>query len=58
MNPKSAAQQQLSEERARLQDECERLRELVCSLQQGGTVPPHLDATAGLPSTREVAGKS
>lgn len=55
MNPTSAAQQQRGEERARLQDECERLRELVCSLQRGGTLPPHLDATVGLPSTREVA---
>ncbi|XP_055984456.1 mitotic spindle assembly checkpoint protein MAD1 isoform X2 [Sorex fumeus] len=55
MNPASTARQQLGEDRARLQEECERLRELVRGLERGGPLPEHLEAAAGLPSSKEVA---
>lgn len=55
MNPASTARQQLGEDRARLQEECERLRELVRGLERGGPLPEHLEATAGLPASKEVA---
>ncbi|XP_004705940.1 mitotic spindle assembly checkpoint protein MAD1 [Echinops telfairi] len=55
MNPASVARQQLRGDQARLQDECERLRELVRALEQGGAVPADLEAAASLQSTKEVA---
>ncbi|XP_049494945.1 mitotic spindle assembly checkpoint protein MAD1 isoform X4 [Panthera uncia] len=55
MNPASAAKQRLREDQARLQEECERLRELVRALERGGPVPADLEAAAGLPSSKEVA---
>ncbi|XP_058148456.2 mitotic spindle assembly checkpoint protein MAD1-like [Dasypus novemcinctus] len=55
MNPASAARQRLLEEQAQLQQECERLRELVHALEQGGAVPANLEGAAGLPSAKEVA---
>ncbi|XP_029075166.1 mitotic spindle assembly checkpoint protein MAD1 isoform X1 [Monodon monoceros] len=55
LNPAGAARQRLHEDRQRLREECARLRELVHALEAGGTVPPDLEATAGLPSSREVA---
>uniref|UniRef100_A0A673TAT9 Mitotic spindle assembly checkpoint protein MAD1 n=1 Tax=Suricata suricatta TaxID=37032 RepID=A0A673TAT9_SURSU len=55
MNPASAAKQQLREDQARLQEECERLRELVRTLERGGPVPANLEAAVGLPSSKEVA---
>lgn len=57
LNPASAARQRLHEDRQRLREECARLRELVHALEAGGAVPPDLEATAGLPSSREVAGR-
>ena len=57
MNPASAAKQRLREDQARLQEECERLRELVRALERGGPVPADLEAAAGLPSSKEVAGR-
>ncbi|XP_004840418.1 mitotic spindle assembly checkpoint protein MAD1 isoform X1 [Heterocephalus glaber] len=55
LNPTSLAKQRLREERDRLQEECERLRGLVHALERGGPVPTDLEATAGLPSSKEVA---
>nr|XP_014702154.1 mitotic spindle assembly checkpoint protein MAD1 isoform X2 [Equus asinus] len=54
MNPASAARQHQHEEHAQLQEECERLRELVRALERGGPVPAGLEATAALPSSKEV----
>uniref|UniRef100_A0A9L0S2T5 Mitotic arrest deficient 1 like 1 n=1 Tax=Equus caballus TaxID=9796 RepID=A0A9L0S2T5_HORSE len=56
MNPASAARQHQHEEHAQLQEECERLRELVRALERGGPVPAGLEATAALPSSKEVTG--
>nr|XP_023411678.1 mitotic spindle assembly checkpoint protein MAD1 isoform X1 [Loxodonta africana] len=55
MNPASAARQRLRENQVQLQEECERLRELVHTLERGGAVPADLEGTAGLPSAKEVA---
>ncbi|XP_072609416.1 mitotic spindle assembly checkpoint protein MAD1 isoform X1 [Vulpes vulpes] len=55
MNPASMAKQRLREDQARLQEECEQLRELVRALEHGGPVPANLEAAAGLPSSKEVA---
>ncbi|XP_065748435.1 mitotic spindle assembly checkpoint protein MAD1 [Phocoena phocoena] len=55
LNPASAARQRLHEDRQQLREECARLRELLHALEAGGAVPPALEATAGLPSSREVA---
>ncbi|XP_006859851.1 PREDICTED: mitotic spindle assembly checkpoint protein MAD1 [Chrysochloris asiatica] len=56
MNPAGMAQQRLREDHVRLQDECERLRELVHALERGGAVvPTDLEAAAGLLSPKEVA---
>uniref|UniRef100_A0A8C3X228 Mitotic arrest deficient 1 like 1 n=1 Tax=Catagonus wagneri TaxID=51154 RepID=A0A8C3X228_9CETA len=57
LNPASAARRQLREDQQRLQEECERLRELVRALEAGGPVPADLAAAAGLPSSKEVAGR-
>lgn len=57
MNPASAARQHQHEEHAQLQEECERLRELVRALERGGPVPAGLEATAALPSSKEVTGR-
>ncbi|XP_070636423.1 mitotic spindle assembly checkpoint protein MAD1 isoform X1 [Bos indicus] len=56
-NPAGAARQRLREDQQQLQEECARLRELVRALEAGGPVPAHLEAGAGLPSSREVAGR-
>ncbi|XP_027947674.1 mitotic spindle assembly checkpoint protein MAD1 isoform X2 [Eumetopias jubatus] len=54
MNPASAAKQRLREDQARLQEECEQLRELVHALERGGPVPAGLEAAASLPSSTEL----
>ncbi|XP_016068452.1 PREDICTED: mitotic spindle assembly checkpoint protein MAD1 [Miniopterus natalensis] len=54
MNPASEAQQSRRQDQMRLQEECERLRKLVCALERGGPVPADLEATC-LPSSKEVA---
>ncbi|XP_012903202.1 mitotic spindle assembly checkpoint protein MAD1 isoform X2 [Mustela putorius furo] len=54
MNPASAAKQRLREDQARLQEECEQLRELVRALERGGPVPADLEAAASLPSSKEL----
>lgn len=58
MNPASAAKQRLREDQARLQEECEQLRELVRALERGGPVPADLEAAASLPSSKELTGRS
>ncbi|XP_036167841.1 mitotic spindle assembly checkpoint protein MAD1 isoform X2 [Myotis myotis] len=54
MNPAREAQQSRRQDQARLQEECEQLRKLVCALERGGPVPADLEATC-LPSSKEVA---
>ncbi|XP_047569347.1 mitotic spindle assembly checkpoint protein MAD1 isoform X1 [Lutra lutra] len=54
MNPASAAKQRLREDQARLQEECEQLRELVRALERGGPVPADLEAATSLPSSKEL----
>ncbi|XP_073742495.1 mitotic spindle assembly checkpoint protein MAD1 isoform X2 [Callorhinus ursinus] len=54
MNPASAAKQRLRGDQARLQEECEQLRELVRALERGGPVPAGLEAAASLPSSTEL----
>lgn len=54
MNPASEARQGLRQDRARLQEECERLRTLLGALERGGPVPASLEASC-LPSSKEVA---
>lgn len=54
MNPASEARQCLRRDQARLQEECERLRTLVGTLERGGPVPAGLEA-ACVPSSKEVA---
>ncbi|XP_019492962.1 PREDICTED: mitotic spindle assembly checkpoint protein MAD1 [Hipposideros armiger] len=54
MNPASAARQCLRQDQARLQEECERLRALLGTLERGGPVPASLEASC-LPSSKEVA---
>lgn len=53
-NPAREAQQSRRQDQARLQEECEQLRKLVCALERGGPVPADLEA-ACLPSSKEVA---
>lgn len=55
-NPAREAQQSRRQDHARLQEECEQLRKLVCALERGGPVPADLEA-ACLPSSKEVAGR-
>ncbi|XP_044791712.1 mitotic spindle assembly checkpoint protein MAD1 isoform X2 [Bubalus bubalis] len=55
LNPAGAARQRLREDQQQLQEECARLREIVRALEAGGPIPAHLEAAAGLPSSREVA---
>ncbi|KAK2497433.1 hypothetical protein MC885_007074, partial [Smutsia gigantea] len=54
-NPASAARQRLREDRARLQEECGRLRGLVHALESGRPAPADLEVAVGLPSSEEVA---
>ncbi|KAL9835850.1 mitotic spindle assembly checkpoint protein MAD1 [Geothlypis trichas] len=55
MNPMSLARQQRKEEQQQLQEECERLRELVRVLQGGGSVPGSLEGVGAFQSPQEVA---
>ncbi|KAF4793660.1 mitotic spindle assembly checkpoint protein MAD1 isoform X3 [Turdus rufiventris] len=56
MNPMSLAKQQRQEEQQQLQEECERLRELVRVLKGGGSVSGNLEGVGGFQSPQEVAG--
>ncbi|NXM11990.1 MD1L1 protein, partial [Ploceus nigricollis] len=55
MNPMSLAKQQRKEEQQQLQEECERLRELVRVLKGGGSISGNLEGVGGLQSPQEVA---
>ncbi|NXV01291.1 MD1L1 protein, partial [Cettia cetti] len=55
MNPMSLAKQQRKEEQQQLQEECERLRELVRVLKGGGSVSGNLEGLGGFQSSQEVA---
>ncbi|NXI12030.1 MD1L1 protein, partial [Irena cyanogastra] len=55
MNPMSLAQQQRKEEQQQLQEECERLRELVRVLKEGGSISGSLEGVGGFQSPQEVA---
>ncbi|NXL24749.1 MD1L1 protein, partial [Setophaga kirtlandii] len=55
MNPMSLARQQRKEEQQQLQEECERLRELVRVLQGGGSVSGSLEGVGAFQSPQEVA---
>ncbi|NWT84454.1 MD1L1 protein, partial [Lanius ludovicianus] len=55
MNPMSLAKQQRKEEQQQLQEECERLRELVRVLEGGGSISGNLEAVGGFQSPQEIA---
>ncbi|NXA67919.1 MD1L1 protein, partial [Mohoua ochrocephala] len=55
MNPMSLAKQQRKEEQQQLQEECERLRELVRVLEGGGSISGNLEGVGGFQSPQEVA---
>ncbi|XP_025939006.1 mitotic spindle assembly checkpoint protein MAD1 [Apteryx rowi] len=55
MNPASLAKQQRKEEQQQLQEECERLRELVRVLEGGGSIPENLEGVGSFQSPQEVA---
>ncbi|XP_075623639.1 mitotic spindle assembly checkpoint protein MAD1 [Balearica regulorum gibbericeps] len=55
MNPASLAKQQRKEEQQQLQEECERLRELVRVLEGGGSVPANLEGVGSFQSPQEIA---
>ncbi|NXO07988.1 MD1L1 protein, partial [Oriolus oriolus] len=55
MNPMSLAKQQRKEEQQQLQEECERLRELVRVLEGGGSVSGNLEGVGSFQSPQEVA---
>ncbi|KFV75202.1 Mitotic spindle assembly checkpoint protein MAD1, partial [Struthio camelus australis] len=55
MNPASLAKQQRKEEQQQLQEECERLRELVRVLEGGGSIPEKLEGVGGFQSPQEIA---
>ncbi|XP_009934820.2 mitotic spindle assembly checkpoint protein MAD1 isoform X1 [Opisthocomus hoazin] len=55
MNPASLAKQQRKEEQQQLQEECERLRELVRVLEAGGSIPENLEGVGSFQSPQEIA---
>ncbi|XP_061848511.1 mitotic spindle assembly checkpoint protein MAD1 [Colius striatus] len=55
MNPASLAKQQRKEEQQQLQEECERLRELVRVLEGGGSIPANLEGLGSFQSPQEIA---
>ncbi|XP_066833729.1 mitotic spindle assembly checkpoint protein MAD1 isoform X10 [Anser cygnoides] len=56
MNPASLAKQQRKEEQQQLQEECERLRELVRVLEGGGSIHGNLEGVGSFQSPQEIAG--
>ncbi|NXN42077.1 MD1L1 protein, partial [Rhinoptilus africanus] len=54
MNPVSLAKQQRKEEQQQLQEECDRLRELVRVLEGGGSIPENLEGIGSFQS-QEIA---
>ncbi|NXK97616.1 MD1L1 protein, partial [Formicarius rufipectus] len=55
MNPMTLAKQQRKEEQQQLQEECERLRELVRVLEGGGSISGTLEGVGSFQSPQEVA---
>ncbi|XP_074742199.1 mitotic spindle assembly checkpoint protein MAD1 isoform X2 [Strix uralensis] len=55
MNPASLAKQQRKEEQQQLQEECERLRELVRVLEGGGSIPGNLEGVGSFQSQQEIS---
>ncbi|XP_014378691.1 mitotic spindle assembly checkpoint protein MAD1-like [Alligator sinensis] len=55
MNPASLAKQQRKEEQQQLQEECERLRELVRVLEGGGSISDNPEGVGSLHSPQEIA---
>ncbi|XP_071426971.1 mitotic spindle assembly checkpoint protein MAD1 isoform X3 [Pithys albifrons albifrons] len=55
MNPTTLAKQQRKEEQQQLQEECERLRELVRVLEGGGSISASLEGVGSFQSPQEVA---
>ncbi|XP_047920383.2 mitotic spindle assembly checkpoint protein MAD1 isoform X8 [Anser cygnoides] len=55
MNPASLAKQQRKEEQQQLQEECERLRELVRVLEGGGSIHGNLEGVGSFQSPQEIA---
>ncbi|KAM9179258.1 mitotic spindle assembly checkpoint protein MAD1 [Mergus octosetaceus] len=55
MNPVSLAKQQRKEEQQQLQEECERLRELVRVLEGGGSIHGNLEGVGSFQSPQEIA---
>ncbi|NXU17043.1 MD1L1 protein, partial [Pardalotus punctatus] len=55
MNPMSVAKQQRKEEQQQLQEECERLRELVRVLEGGGSISGNREGVGSFQSPQEVA---
>ncbi|NXA75603.1 MD1L1 protein, partial [Thryothorus ludovicianus] len=55
MNPMSLAKQQHKEEQQQLQEECERLRELVRLLKGGSSIPGSLEEVGGFQYPQEIA---
>uniref|UniRef100_F6TUT7 Mitotic spindle assembly checkpoint protein MAD1 n=2 Tax=Ornithorhynchus anatinus TaxID=9258 RepID=F6TUT7_ORNAN len=55
MNPTNLAKQRLKTEQLQLQEECERLRELVRILEGGGSIPTTLEGAGSLQSPQEIA---
>ncbi|XP_047920404.2 mitotic spindle assembly checkpoint protein MAD1 isoform X12 [Anser cygnoides] len=57
MNPASLAKQQRKEEQQQLQEECERLRELVRVLEGGGSIHGNLEGVGSFQSPQEIADR-
>ncbi|KAM6320069.1 mitotic spindle assembly checkpoint protein MAD1 isoform 1-T2 [Podargus strigoides] len=55
MNPASLVKQQRKEEQQQLQEECERLRELVRALEGGHSIPGNLEGLGRYQSPQEIA---
>ncbi|NXP56467.1 MD1L1 protein, partial [Heliornis fulica] len=55
MNPASLAKQQYKEEQQQLQEECEKLRELLRALEGGGSIPENLEGIGIFQSPQEIA---
>ncbi|NXL98909.1 MD1L1 protein, partial [Tyrannus savana] len=55
MNPTTLAKQQRKEEQQQLQEECERLREMVRVLEGGGSISGNLEGVGSFQSPQEVA---
>ncbi|XP_068002771.1 mitotic spindle assembly checkpoint protein MAD1 [Melanerpes formicivorus] len=55
MNPASLAKQQRKEEQQSLQEECERLREMLRAVEGGGSIPGSLEGVGSFQSPQEIA---